>query len=279
MVPDDVADGRPDTLFALVCGLYLAAVVGTLAVVLARGSTDDPALLYVGLLTVLASVTVGGTLAVRRVSGLAGTLGGTRLAWWIAVGPAVLGLVPIGLRETDLVPVPTSVVVLGAFGGLIVGTLGFVVVSVAMTRWVASETADATVHATWRAPWPQRDRRLVLGLGVALLGLGVVGLGVGIASAQQLVRTVAQMAIPLGAVVATAGRTRTYRATDRGLEIRHPVARRLVPWSRIRGYRVTSDAIRLRSSRPGSPGWRFDRTAIPDEAAVRSALDRYLAAR
>lgn len=131
---DDAAEGKPDALFALVCGLYLAAIGGPPAMIAARGAIADVGLLYGLLLAVLTTVTVFGTLAVRRVAGLAGTLGRTRLAWWLAAGPAVVGVGPFGLRAAGLVPIGTPAAVLAAFGGLAAGALGFVVVSMATTR-------------------------------------------------------------------------------------------------------------------------------------------------
>lgn len=145
----------------------------------------------------------------------------------------------------------------------------------AVTRWVKAALADATAHATWQASWPSRERRLLVGVGLSLLVGGTVVL-VAAASGRSWMRLIGQVALFVGILVAMVGQQRTYRATDRGLEIQHPLARRLVPWSTLQDYRLTEEALVLRRTRPLSPGFRFDRDALEDEDAVVSALEGHL---
>jgi hypothetical protein len=82
--------------------------------------------------------------------------------------------------------------------------------------------------------------------------------------------------VPLGLVVGTAGRARTYRATDRGLEIQTPLARRLLPWDAFEGFADTGGAIVLTRSEPWYVDLRCGLADLEDPDAVRDALATYL---
>lgn len=84
---EDAGRSPPDTLFALIFGLYLGVGAGTVAVAGARRAFRDPGVLYALLLAVVAVVTVGGTIAARRVPGLAVRLGRGRLGWAVPALP------------------------------------------------------------------------------------------------------------------------------------------------------------------------------------------------
>lgn len=273
---EDAPSTPPDTLFALLWGLYLGVGAGTVALAVARRTLQDPGVLYVLLLAVVAFVTIGGTLAARRVPGLDVRLGRGRLGWAVPTLPVVLAAVAAILHGLGLLSLSEGDAVLALFGGGAAVVVGLVIVSMAVTRWVKATTADAAVHATWRASWPGRERRLLVGVGLALLVGGTAVLVAGAAIERAGVRLLGQVGVMVGILVAMVGQERTYRATDRGLEIQLPVARRLVPWSTIRDYRLTEEALVLRRGRPLSPGFRFDREAIDDVDAVVAALDRFV---
>jgi hypothetical protein len=262
----------PDTLFALVWGLYLGVGTGAVVVAVARRAVGDPGVLYVLLLAVVTVVTVGGGLAARRVPGLAVRLGGSRRRWAIPALPILLAAVVAALYGLGLLTLTEGDFVLAVFGGGAGVVVGLVMVSMARTRRVQAVVADATVHATWRASWPDPERRLLLGTGVFVLVAGTAALVVGAATERSWVRLLGNVAILVGMV----GQERTYRATDRGLVIKLPAARRLVPWPEFRAFRVTDEAVVLGRTPPLSPGFRFERDAIDDVDEVVAVLSCYV---
>jgi hypothetical protein len=262
----------PDTLVALVWGLYLGVGTGAVVVAVARRAVGEPGVLYVLLLAVVTVVTVGGGLAARRVPGLAVRLGGSRRRWAIPALPVLLAAVAAVLHGLGLLTLTEGDFVLAVFGGGAAVVVGLVMVSMARTRRVRAVVADATVHATWRASWPDPERRLLLGTGVFVLVAGTAALLVGAATERSWVRLLGNVAIVVGILVGMVGQERTYRATDRGLVIKLPAARRLVPWPEFRAFRVTDEAVVLGRRRPLSPGFRLERDAIDDVDEVVAVL-------
>jgi hypothetical protein len=266
----------PDTLFALVWGLYLGVGTGAVVVAVARRAVGEPGVLYVLLLAVVTVVTVGGGLSARRVPGLAVRLGGSRLRWAVPALPILLAALAAALDGLGLLTLTEGDFVLAVFGGGAAVVVGLVIVSMARTRRVQAVVADATVEATWQASWPNRERRLLLGTGVFVLVAGTAALVVGVAIERSWVRLLGNVAIVVGILVGMVGQERTYRATDRGLVIQLPVARRLVPWPEFRAFRVTDEAVVLDRTRPLSPGLRFERDDIDDVDEVVAALSCHL---
>ena len=72
---------------------------------------------------------------------------------------------------------------------------------------------------------------------------------------------------------------RTFRVTDAGLVIEHPLQRLFRPWSAFTGYEITDDALVIRSAACWRPAHRCDREDIEGFDTAVSALDEHLARR
>lgn len=267
---------QPDRLFVLVAGLYVAAILGPVAVALARRLVSEPGALYGVLLVAGLGGVVVGALAVRGRAGVAERLGDTTLAWTLVALP----LVAAGGVIVASAAIPGYVgegdVLLGLVAGFGAGVLGFVLVSMAKTRYAAWVLAEATVEATWSAPWPHASRRRIWYVAGVIAAVGVVAFVVGAYMGLDPVRIAGQMLVPIAAVLATVGRELTYRASDRGLEIRAPVARRVRPWSAFAGFRASRESIELVRPEPYRQSIRCDRAAIEDPQAVTAVLENHL---
>mgnify|MGYP000622157767 CR=1 FL=1 len=267
---------RPDGLFVLVAGCYVAAMLGPIAVALARRVVDAPGALYGVLLVAgVGGVLVGG-LAIRGREGVAVRLGDTVLAWLLVAVPLVLGGAVLAVESAVPAVLGPEDVLLALVGGFGAGFLGFVLVSMAKTRYAAHVLSGATVAATWSAPWPAAARRRVWFLAGATAAVGVIVFVLGAYLGQDLVRLAGQVLVPMAAVLATAGRELTYRATDRGLEVRAPVARRVIPWPAFTGFRTSSTRLLLVRPEPYRQSIRCDRSEIDDPQAVSVVLERHL---
>lgn len=268
--------GRPDDLFALAVGLYVALTVVPLGTGLATTTVSDAATLYLSFLAGITVVTAGVALAVRHVPGLDRRLGATRVRWGLVVVP--LGVVAAvgGGQAVVFAGGPSNVaVVLGvvaAFGGFLAGA---VLAMMAGTRYARAVAETTETLAEWRAGWPQTRQRRMQVVGV---GLAVVGIFLFVADPLlhvPYVRALGHLFVPLGAVVMF-GQSRGYRVSTAGLEQRAPANRNLYEWSRFEGYAVADDAIVVYFRAP----WRFpivcDRSDVDDEDLVVAVLDEYL---
>lgn len=273
---DDGNPGRPDGLFVLTAGLYVAAILGPIAVALIRRVATHAAVLYGSLLVAATGGIVLGGLAVRGRAGVAERLGDTPTAWVLVVAPLVGLAAAVGVETVVAGWLEEVDVLLGLLGGFGAALLGFVLVSMAKTRYAAWVLDDATVEAEWSAPPPPRWRRrarLAGGALVVLTGLGFVS---GAVFDRPAVRIAGQVLFPVGIVLLATNRTLTYRATDGGVEVRAPVARRYLPWSAFAGYRRSPDGVVLVRTEPYRRSLRCDPAAIADPEAVESALSAHL---
>lgn len=66
---------------------------------------------------------------------------------------------------------------------------------------------------------------------------------------------------------------RTFRVTDAGLVIEHPLQRLFRPWSAFTGYELTGDALVIRSAAWWRPAHRCDRADIEDVRSTVAALE------
>lgn len=231
--------------------------------------------MYPTFLAIATAFLLAGTVAVGRLEGIVERLAETRTSWAVVAAPTALQLCGFAALATvsPLIGIEVALAVAGSVGGAIVALLAS---SMAATRYASHVVDRATIVATWRAPWPDRSRRPIRYLAGATAVLGAVGLIVGIGSDREIVRMVGNYLVPFGAFAVSIGRERTYRATDRGLEVRAPVARRLYAWDTFDGYRATDDGIVLRRPDP----WRLSRRcaldSIEDPDGVLTALDAHL---
>ena len=267
---------QPDGLFVLVAGLYVSAILGPIAVALARRLVSEPGALYGVLLVAGLGGVVVGALAVRGRAGVAERLGDTTLAWTLVALPLVAAGGVIVASAAIPGYVGAGDVLLGLVAGFGAGVLGFVLVSMARTRYAAWVLAEATVEATWSAPWPHASRRRIWYVAGVIAAVGVVAFVVGAYVGLDPVRIAGQLLVPIAAVLATVGRELTYRASDRGLEIRAPVDRRVRPWSAFAGFRASGESIELVRPEPYRQSIRCDRAAIEDPQAVTAVLENHL---
>lgn len=71
----------------------------------------------------------------------------------------------------------------------------------------------------------------------------------------------------------------TFRVTDAGFVIEHPLQRQFRPWSAYIDYELTDDALIVRSSASWRPTHRCDRGDIVDIDSAVSTLDENLPSR
>ncbi|WP_340100714.1 hypothetical protein [Salinibaculum salinum] len=268
-------DERPDDVFAVVTGLYAALLVAPLVTAGVTRVVGDPAVLYLVFLGGLVFTVAVAAIAVRRIRGLPVRLGSTRKRWLPAlVAPgtvAVAGAILVGTGQYSSADGLLGTV--AAVGGFAAGgILGIM----ARSRYSKAITELAESHATWRAAWSDRRRRPMQLLGALGVAGGIVAFGVPVVWNHPFLQPLANVLIPMGAVVFTFGQARTYHATSAGLEQQMPAARALYEWDHFEGYTVAEDAIVLHRRAPWRLPLIYDRDDIDDEEAVVSALDQYL---
>jgi len=273
----DPPSERTDLTFALVGAFYVASVLVPLAAVALVPVVTDPAAIYVIVLAGITVVTAIGSVSLRRTAGLAVWLGATRRRFVPAVAPATVAVLG-GAVATAVFgwSVPPLAGLLGGFAAVSGCAVGGVLAVMADTRHANAVTARADVLGTWRAPWPEANRRIVRRAGVAVLIIGAVAFVAGALVDFELLRYAGQFLFPIGIVVTTVGRERTYRATSAGLELQAPVRRHLVDWERFDGYMVTDRAVIVHPTAPWRLPLYFDRDSLTDTDAVIDALGRSL---
>lgn len=263
-----------DDVFALIAGLYAAVL--TVPPALAPLAPRDAGAAYAALLAGVSVVTVGVAVALRGAPGLAVRLGAGRallvppLLAAPAAALAVAGPVALGDGVTTRT---VALATLAGVGGFVLGAL---LTLMCRTRYAKAVVEQVEDHATWRAGWPNRWRRIALVAGVVLLVASLGALVLGALWGRPFVRIAGQTVGPVGLVVANSLTTdRTYRATDAGLELRVPASRTFYRWTAFSGYTVTEEAVALYPRAP----WRLplycDREDIDTDAVV-AALDRHL---
>lgn len=270
------ASASPDVLYAVVVGLYAAALVAPLlAAAVGVGVGADPGGVFLALLAGVAGVATLAGYLVARSPGFAVRVGGSWLASAAMVAPFAYLAPLVADVATGAVSVPPAVVLLSLLGAVSGLFLGIGVMAASHNRHAAATLVGATTDAEWAAPWPRRRRRAGRAAAVGLVVLGGAGLVGSTLVALDPLRWLFQSLVPLGAVLFVATNGRTYRATDAGLVSVAPVHRRTRPWSSFSAFSVDGDALVVH--RPGlSPAVRCDLSAVEDRGAVREALARYL---
>jgi hypothetical protein len=268
-------DERPDDFFSVVAGVYAAALVAPIFVAAGARYLTDPATLYLLFLAVALGVTITVAVVVHRQRGLAERLGADRRRWLPAVTPPAVVALAGGIVLTVGSPSTLDVmlgIVAGAGGFVLGGGLGVM----AGSRYVRAVTARASERTTWRAGWSDRRKEPLQGLAVAAFVGSVLALIAGFAFDMTLLRTIAQLLVPVAAGMYTVGQSRRFTATTAGLEEQLPVARRLHDWDAFEGYVLAEDAIVLHRRAP----WRLPvilaRDELDDEEAVLAALGAHL---
>jgi hypothetical protein len=265
---------RPDHEYAFVAGLYVAAlVVPALVIVLSRVFADA-AVLYIGFLVAVTGVTAGAGWAISKISGFAVRLGRHDVVWVLVALPFGWfgGVFGADALHIDLPTVAVPLAVVCTAGGML---LGLVLVAMSRTRHADAILEGATEFAEWEARWPRRWRRVAGGVMICAFTASTVGfvaaLGFGLEWGWRLYYALF-IAIPLMNLL----NPRTFRVTDAGLVIEHPLQRLFRPWSAFTDYELTNDALVIRPAAWWRPGHRCDRDDIGDVDAAVASVDEWV---
>lgn len=275
--PESPETARPDGPYALVAGLYVAVLVAPVAVVPLVGSTANPGVGYLGFLAVVTGVAAATGWAVSRTPGLAGDVGRRRFVPLLALVPFAWLLGAFG--ALDVVGDPPSGAVALAIVCAVGGTfLGLILSTMSQNRHTAAVLADARELVSWEARWPKRWRQGAVALAVVAIVAGTAGVvaehGFGVEGASSL-----YLLWFAWTPFAGVANPRTFRVTDAGLVVERPLHRRVRQWAEISGYRLTADALVVRTDAWWRPAYRCDRDDVEDiETAVEAAVEALEAA-
>ncbi|WP_367175507.1 hypothetical protein [Haloarcula rubripromontorii] len=259
-------DTESDPLFGGVSGAYLGLILAPPVVLLLEqlGVTESWAL-YLALIGTLAAVATGTAWVLSDRPAVATALGATRARWLpmaIAVGYAAAGFA--SLATTGVVGV------LAFFFGLLAFLLGMATAVMAQTRYTVAVTANTDELTRWRASWPESAQRRRLHVGGAIAGVATIGFAVGAVFDIALLQYTSQVLFPSGFVLLSTGGTRTAVATERGLEIRLPVARRFYAWEELDSYDLDAESLVI--TRRWGTALRFATADIDDVSLVEWTL-------
>ncbi|WP_420181867.1 hypothetical protein ACNO8S_10125 [Haloarcula sp. KBTZ06] len=262
----DGEDAASDPLFGGVSGAYLGLILAPPVIpLIERVGVTEAWTLYLALIVTFGLVTTGTAWILTSRPTVAVTLGATRARWLlpvIAVGYAVVGFA--SLETTGISGV------LAFFFGLLAFLLGVAIATMAQTRYAAAVTADTNELTRWRASWPESAQRRRLHVGGAIAGVATIGFAVGAVFDIALLQYSGQVLFPAGFVLLSTGGSRTAVATERGLEIRLPVARRFYAWEELESYDL--DAESLVVTRKWGSDLRFATAEIDDVSLVEWTL-------
>jgi len=259
----------PDAPYAIVAGLYVAALLAP-AVVLALSAFVTDAGLPTSVCSPPARCLLYSRAGASRTAGIAVSLGRHTATRLLAVLPFAWGGGIVALTAIWGNPPGIAVLLatLGAIGGMF---LGLILTGMSRNRYAAAVLTDAEEIAQWEARWPRRWRRVAVGGAVVT----------SIASPLAWSRSSRSMSTGPGPSMPSgwcghpprARRTRTFRVTDAGLVVERPLQRRFRPWAAISGYTLTDDALVVQQSAWWRLSYRCDRADIDDVDAVVTALD------
>jgi hypothetical protein len=269
-LPQPESDAVPDDDFRIAVGVHVGVVVAALTAAVAVLAGVGGATLYMLVLAVLAGGAVAGGLLVRNWRGGPERLGRSWRRWAVLLPSAGF----LGVAAVGAVFGPSALALVGGFGAVLSVFSGGLVAMMAHTRYVAAVCTPETRRASWRvetAPTPRR-RRLAAALGAfCLVPVALVADFLFDVEAWWLFN----LATLGGVFLGTAVRSATMHATPFGLEIDTPGNRRLLPWRRLSGYRLTGEELRI--ERNFWFDYRCDRAEIDDIEAVTDALSEVLA--
>lgn len=263
----------PDAPYAIVAGLYVAALLAPPAVLALSGVTTDAGALYVGFLGTVAGATAAAGWGAFRTPGLPVSVGRRSAFRLLPAVPVAWVVAVFGVAAAIGDPTGGAVLLsmLATLGGLF---LGLVLLTMSRTRYATAVLTDADEFAQWEARWPARWRRFAL-VGMVVAGVLVVG---GIVwrflfGSEWNWAGYLYLLVFLWTPFAGAANPRTFRVTDAGLVVERPLQRRLVSWATVAGYTLTDDALLIRRTMWWRPSYRCDRADIENVDAVVAALD------
>ena len=262
----DGAGAASDPLFGGVSGAYLGLVLAPPVVPVMEwvGVTEAWAL-YIALVGTFAAVTTVTGWGLSSRPTVAVTLGATRARWLPVAIAAVYAVV--GFASLEMSGISG---VLAFFFGLLAFLFGIAVAVMSQTRYTAAVTAGAEELTRWRASWPKSAQRRRLHVGGAIAGVATVGFAVGAVFDIALLQYTGQVLFPSGFVLLSTGGTRTAVATEDGLEIRLPVARRFYAWEELESYDLDAESLVI--TRRWGSDLRFATAEIDDVSLAEWTL-------
>jgi MFS family permease len=266
--------GRPDGQYAFVAGLYVASFLAPALVLGLSRVVADAGALYVGFLVAVTGVTAVAGWAASRTRGLAVGLGRRDAVWLLVAAPfgwfvGVFGAAAGGIDVPDLA---APLAVIGTAGGML---LGIALVAMSRTRHANAALDGALELAAWEARWPREWRRVAAGVSIAAFAVSAVGIVAAFAFGSEWGWRLYYLVF-VGVVLMNALNPRTFRATDAGLAIEHPLQRQFRPWSAYASYDVTDTALVLRPAAWWRPAHRCDLADVEDVDVAREALEECL---
>ena len=265
---------RPDHEYAFVAGLYVAALVVPALVIALSRVVADAAVLYVGFLVAVTGVTAVAGWVISKTPGVAVRLGRHDAVWMLVALPFGWFAGVFGADALRIGPLAIAIplAVISTAGGML---LGIILVAMSRTRHADAFLEGAIEFGEWEARWPRRWRRVSGGVMICAFTVSTVGFiavfGFGLEWGWRLYYALF-IAIPLMNLL----NPRTFRATDAGLVVEHPLQRQVRPWSAFTEYELTADALVIRSATWWRPAHRCDREDIEDVDATVAALGEWL---
>lgn len=265
---------RPDAQYAFVAGLYIAALLAPAVVLLVSRIISDVAGLYISFLGAVTAITAVAGWAVSRIPGLAVRLGRHDAVWLLVVLPfgwfgGVFGAAAVGIEPSDIA---APLAVIGTAGGML---LGLMLVAMSRTRHANAALEETADLAEWEARWPRRWRRVGGGIATGAFTVSTIGILSAFVFDTEWGWRLYYLLF-LGIPLMNLTNPRTFRATDAGLVIEHPLQRQFRPWSAFTSYELTDDALVIRPAARWRPDHRCDRRDIEDVDAAVAALDQGL---
>ncbi|MFA9516895.1 hypothetical protein ACERIT_06715 [Halopenitus sp. H-Gu1] len=262
---------RPDGEYALVAGLYVASFVAPALVLALSQAVADAAILYIGLIIAVTGVTAIAGWVVWWTPGLAVTLGRHDAVWLLVVLPfswfgGVFGATAIGVEPPNIA---APLGVLGTAGGML---LGIILVAMSRTRHANAALEEAVELTEWEARWPRRWRRIAGGVSVVAFTVSTLGILAAFVFNSEWGWRLYYLLF-VGVVLMNVLNPRTFRVTDTGLVVEHPLQRQFRPWAAYTSFEWSDDTLVIRSAAWWRPSHRCDRDDIVDVDAVRSGLN------
>jgi len=269
--------GRPDLIFRIVAGCYVATLAVPVSLIVAtEGGVTGAAPLYGLFLASGFLCLLAGVWAVGRVRGAAVRLGASRLRWLPALPGVVLALGSFASFHWN-----GGVALFGFFAGIVAAVVGFVLAVMARSRYARTLLDVAGVDAEWRAGWPDRAKRRLIAVAgllalLALVSMGVEGLGLVTYHGDDLgwLWHVGQILFPASVGLVNYAQERDFSASAEGLVTDLNAICRYYAWDEFSGYSRTGDAIVCH--RPRRVDFRFALADLDDPEAVEVVLDQYL---
>jgi hypothetical protein len=165
--------------------------------------------------------------AISKIPGFAVRLGRHDVVWVLVALPFGWfgGVFGADALHIALPAVAVPLAVICTAGGML---LGLILVAMSRTRHADAILEEATEFAKWEARWPTRWRRIAAGVMICVFTASTVGFiavfGFGLEWGWRLYYALF-VAIPLMNLL----NPRTFRVTDAGLVIQHPLQRSFRP--------------------------------------------------